>query len=239
MMDLEALARLYERLGASGGFIDTLLSAADTPPVLDRLVCLRHDMDGNEAVLEQSLEMAKWEADRNLRSTYFVLHSEPYYREGEEIAPKVIDTLRRIESFGHDVGLHIDVFQSALRDGRRPEDVLAYELTTLRAHGFEVAGCAAHGSMWARACGLVGYEVFSEWDQGGLRTFTGEVDGMPCQVRLNPLPLAHFGLAYEAYRLPRTAYISDNGGQWNVDIEAFELPESGMTQILTHPCWWF
>ena len=42
----------------------------------ERLVALRHDLDHD---VEQAVRMARWEADRGWRSTYFVLHTEWYW----------------------------------------------------------------------------------------------------------------------------------------------------------------
>lgn len=63
---------------------------------------LRHDVDGS---LVMACTLAELEAERGVRSTYFVMLRSPLYnvlsRQGQA-------DLRRLTSFGHDIGLHFD-----------------------------------------------------------------------------------------------------------------------------------
>ena len=42
------------------------------------VIGLRHDVD-NE--IDSSVAFAQWEADRGYRSTYYILHSAPYWQD--------------------------------------------------------------------------------------------------------------------------------------------------------------
>jgi hypothetical protein len=69
---------------------------------------LRHDIDMS---LAAALEMAEFEASRDISATYFVLLRSPLYNL---LTEENTDFLRRILELGHDVGLHFD---AALYEG--------------------------------------------------------------------------------------------------------------------------
>src|SRR4051794_23504742 len=65
------------------------------------LVGLRHDVDHD---LDLALEMAFWEAEAGCRSSYFVLHTAPYWQD-----PRLLEKCLQIQDFGHEVGLHLNL----------------------------------------------------------------------------------------------------------------------------------
>jgi hypothetical protein len=69
---------------------------------------LRHDIDMS---LEAALEMAEFEALRDVSATYFVLMRSPLYNL---LTEENMNFLRQILALGHDVGLHFD---AALYEG--------------------------------------------------------------------------------------------------------------------------
>ena len=69
---------------------------------------LRHDIDMS---LEAALEMAEFEALRDVSATYFVLMRSPLYNL---LTEENTNFLRQILALGHDVGLHFD---AALYEG--------------------------------------------------------------------------------------------------------------------------
>lgn len=79
------------------GFCD-YHSYEDTP----RCVILRHDIDFSP---EQAVRLAELEAAEGVRSTWFVLLRTAFYNPASKTAG---DALRRILSFGHEIGLHFD-----------------------------------------------------------------------------------------------------------------------------------
>jgi peptidoglycan/xylan/chitin deacetylase (PgdA/CDA1 family) len=74
-------------------------------PVPDRTVVLRHDVDWSP---ERARRMARIEADRGVRATYFLLVSAPLYNVR---ADRVRAALDEIESLGHSVGVHFSTHE--------------------------------------------------------------------------------------------------------------------------------
>ncbi len=176
------------------------------------VIVLRHDIDAN---LEKAVAFAEWEHERGYRSSYFALHTAGYFRD----KPALYDALAHIESLGHEVGLHHDALSVVCERYSDPEvwwdaavDVLRLELGELRAAGFDVVGCCAHGG----SCSRHGISNLDLWGHV-------EMDGL--------------GLEYEAYFLQRKAgvNISDNHGSWR---GALALVPGRQLHALAHPQHW-
>lgn len=73
---------------------------ADSRP--SKSVIHRHDVDYSP---RKAMEMARIEAERGVRATYFVLVSSLFYNV---LDPDVREALEEIESLGHRIGLHFD-----------------------------------------------------------------------------------------------------------------------------------
>ena len=61
------------------------------------------------------------------------------------------------------------------------------------------------------------------------------------QIKLDPWPLATFGLDYDSNWLPRRFYVSDSGGEWNKawdEVEREAWGDEGQLHMLIHPDWW-
>lgn len=196
---------------------------------------LRHDVDNT---LDPCVQLARWEADRGYRATYFVLHHAPYW--ADEYALRT--TLDTIADLGHEIGLHANGLAVALQTGVDQHTILWDALERLRGFGHQVVGVAAHGDPLCHAARFVNDEQFSECR----RPEMGEPDRVlshgNVQVRIQPRPLADFGLEYDSYRVGRRAlYLSDSGGQWNTPVadvaEAFPAAD-GQLHMLVHNCWW-
>ena len=71
--DLVALDGLLEQATAVVTMAEIHAGVSDP-----RIIGLRHDVDN---VIEPAVEFALWEAERGYRSTYFVLHSAPYWQD--------------------------------------------------------------------------------------------------------------------------------------------------------------
>lgn len=183
-------------------------------------IYLRHDIDHN---IEHAVAFAEWEAAQGIRASYYVLHSEWYYRDEAMLRRG----MERLVELGHEVGLHQDAVAEAWRRGIRTPldgsvlpagdcsvaaDIVREELARLRGWGFEIVGSAMHGSPLWKSNGITNAFL---WAAG-----------------YTP---ADFGLEYEAYHLHRSAdrYISDNRGIWSEPLRV-----DGQTHILTHPCHW-
>ena len=68
----------------------------------ERHLVLRHDVDFD---LEAAAKMAEFEADRDIRATYFVMLRTDFYNVFSKAAELA---LKRITASGHEIGLHFD-----------------------------------------------------------------------------------------------------------------------------------
>ena len=97
---------------------------------------LRHDVDFSP---EAACRMAQLEANLDIKATYFILLSPPYYNL---LSEKYVDFPRRLIEMGHEIGLHYDVhaMEKACRGGalidvlRREIDVLSPTLREWKSH---------------------------------------------------------------------------------------------------------
>jgi hypothetical protein len=187
-------------------------------------MALRHDMDSR---LDSALGLAKLEAVRGLRATYFVLHTAPYW-DDVDLGPRV----RRLQELGHEVGFHNDLLTVERVHGGAARTALEEALARLRGAGIEVTGSAAHGSPWCHRLGYHNNYVFAGWDE--------PQPGFPSRDVREKLDPAEFGLEYEAYHVPRDVYFSDSSfvdGR-RVHPAHLELEAGRRTIVLVHPCHW-
>lgn len=177
---------------------------------------LRHDVDAGHA-LATAVRIAEWEADRGYRSTFFVLHTSPYWG-----APGFEDSLDRIASFGHEIGIHTNALAESLRTGRDPDVILEEAIDTLRNMGFPVRGAVGHGDPFCNRNAGPGELWFANDEHFDVcrRPDYGEPDRVITRgnksLKLSPRPLSDFGLEYEALwsAHPFAFRISDSGGRW-------------------------
>jgi len=169
-------------------------------------ICIRHDVDYS---LDHAVKFARWENDRGIHSTYFVLHTAYYYRDRD----KLHEQMGLLETYGHEVGLHLDAVNQSVVENHPHYDaaaiILKVELAELRNAGFDIVGSAAHGGI------RTDLELFTE-------RFT----------------LDDFGLQYEAYDLQHKLnvnYISDNRGMWRAPL--VKNPDK-ITVMSIHPEHW-
>jgi hypothetical protein len=185
---------------------------------------LRHDVDSR---LESALELAELEAARGLRATYFVLHTAPYWDEGD-----LVPRLRRLQELGHEIGFHNDLVTVERVHGGDARTALEESLARLREAGIEVTGSAAHGSPWCHRLGFHNNYVFAGWDE--------PQPGFPSRDVPERLDPAEFGLEYEAYHVPHDAYFSDSSfvGGRRAHPGDFPLEPGRRTILLVHPDHW-
>ena len=194
-----------------------------------RRLWIRHDVDDQ---IDRAWAMANEEVLRGYRSVYFFLNTAPYFRWGA-----FLDMARDFALIGHTIGLHNNTVTAAykMNDPKLAEKILARDLAYLRQAG-DVFITASHGDVWNRHHNVLNYEMFTECRRKGV---------FPHK------PLAHYGLKYEAYYTPHTAYLGDSGGRWSgfngtgerhTDpvslIQKFNSQQAGIMQLLIHPQWW-
>lgn len=209
------------------------------------VIGLRHDLDAGHA-LATAVRMAEWEAARGYRSTYYVLHTSPYWG-----TPGFRASLERIACLGHEIGIHTNALAEALRTGRDPDTILQDAINTLRGFGFPVRGVAGHGDPFCNRARAPGEITFANDEQfvECARPKEGEPDRLitrgRVQLKLRPRPLADFGLDYEAIvlGLPQPFRFSDSGGKWltpgfDETVDLFAAETDLQLHLLIHPDWW-
>lgn len=206
---------------------------------------LRHDVDDNPGALEAAVKLARWEAERGYRSTYYLLHSAPYWTDG-----RLQPAAEAIALLGHEIGLHANGLAEAIRTKRDQHEILEDALATLRGFGLKVSGVVGHGDPLCPKFDFANDEQFVECARPNLGAPDREVGG----VQIQPRTLASFGLDYESVRLERALYNTDSGGKWYAPwqetVAAFEATlQAGPAQVagtralgqlhlLVHPDWW-
>ncbi len=130
------------------------------PSATGRLrLAIRHDIDSDVVA---ALEQARIEHAFGIRTSYYVLHTAPYYGfmdNGVFYRHKCMaEIYRRIQELGHEIGLHTDplmMYQDWKVDGAA---AVVEELAWLRANGLNVSGTLAHNSIGAY--GASSYSIF-------------------------------------------------------------------------------
>jgi hypothetical protein len=198
------------------------------------IVGMRHDVDNK---IKPAVAFAAWEADHGYRSTYYILHTAPYWSDKELLR----SSLAQIAEFGHEIGLHNNAIAAAVATGRDPREILEEALDELRGYGYDVRSTVAHGdSLCYGEDGNVRFvndELFVECARPQLGPPDREVAG----VKIQPIPLAALGFDFDANWVGRGKYLSDSGGCWSnpgFDDTAAGFPFDGQLHMLVHPCWW-
>jgi hypothetical protein len=225
------LAALNRRLLCSATAVVPMREVADGTTD-SGMIGLRHDCDN---VIEPAVAFAEWEADHGYTATYFVLHTAPYWQNESRLR----GSLERIAALGHEIGIHNNAVAEASETGGDPVEILAAATDQLRGWGFEIRGTVAHGDPRCYTNGTVRFvndELFSECARPGFG-FASRPAG---RGHIEPVPLATFGLEYDANWLPRAEYLSDSGGAWSrpFDEVADGFPFPGQLHMLVHPDWW-
>lgn len=246
-------ARLLSRASAVVAMREVQHPESHDPSVIG----LRHDCDAGHS-LATAVKMARWEAERSYRSTFFILHTSPYWQ-----APGFREMLDEIAGYGHEIGIHADSLAEALRTGGDPDLILEEAIATLRGYGFEIRGVAGHGNPMCnrdRGPGEITFandEQFIECARPGEGPPDRLITRGSISLKLRPRPLADFGLEYEALKAayPLPFRCSDSGGRWlrpgfEETVEEFDrslaaagvLPEKTQDprqlHLLLHPDWW-
>lgn len=218
---------------------------------------LRHDVDAGHA-LATAVRIAGWEAERGYRSTYFILHTSPYWQ-----APGFQEALDEIANHGHEIGIHTNALAESLRTGIDPDVILEEAILTLRDMGFPVRGVVGHGDPFCNREAAEGEAWFANDEQFDLcrRPDYGKPNRTVTRgnrsLTLRPRPLADFGLEYEALwsAHPFAFRISDSGGKWlnpgwdetvvrweneRLCFPSVTAPTNHVRQlhVLWHPDWW-
>lgn len=173
-------------------------------------IVLRHDIDNS---LEYAVEIAKIEAQLNIRSYYFVLLRTSFYNLFSGRNELLV---REIVNHGHVLGLHFDVsfyFPSDLELDNIQPDILADKVN--------------------KEC-----EVLENFFQTKINHISFH---RPIKNLLNHKGnIAKRISTYNEKYFSEIGYCSDSGGNWKygtpLDHECIKSKKA--IQLLTHPIWW-
>ncbi len=215
-----------------------------------RYVILRHDLDRH---MEGVLEMAGIENNMNIKSTYFPLHTSPYF----DYSTKFFDLWKKVKELGHEIGIHNDFLWEYIINKKRKislNKIIEKPIKRFRLNGFNIYGTSSHGNS----------ELFSKYNLRNFDVFKecGEINN----YLFNQLSFKDYELEYEAYYIGHNYYLTDTMGYFlaleltpditpgrtpivglveqgkNIGlkrvIEEFNSLEKGLLQILVHvPRW--
>lgn len=103
----------------------------------ERCVILRHDIDNS---IEKALTIAGVENEKGVKSTFFVLLRTDFYNPASK---KGLAGLKKIQAFGHEIGLHFDemayegldeVGDAIKHEANILSDILGTPITTVSMH---------------------------------------------------------------------------------------------------------
>jgi hypothetical protein len=196
--DYDTYWRLLDRLSSDRAPIRMAdLLTAEWP---ERFFILRHDVDYSPSA---ALELARQEADRGIRATYFILLQNFYYNP---LAPDWASFPGSLSDLGHEVGLHYDARALTCFPLAEAQEILRGEAALLgRISGFSVRSLAPHqpalgpadrflelegfvNAMDARFCVDIPYYSDScrAWRDETWAALTGETPGR-FQLGLHPI----------------------------------------------------
>lgn len=202
----------------SYAYFDRLLDAAaaafsirrvmDGPDALGgatRTLLLRHDVDLD---LAAAVRMGEIESRRGSASTYMVMTTSPLYRLED---PGSRARLRELQAMGHEIALHFDFPDPAMR-ATPPSPAAVAPLVDAAAGRIEQLIAAPVRSVSF-------HRPLPEFLRGPLR-IAGRVN------------------AYARELMER--YISDSAGRWREGepLPMLAEPTTNLMQLLTHPIWW-
>lgn len=207
----------------------------------DRVIGLRHDIDDNMPVARN---MAYLECQLGVNSTYFLLTSHPYYKNGKLFA-NFFHQLR------HEVGIHYDILTIVTQLNYNVHKHLIAVLAQLAKMGIKVWGVSAHGSAMASKNNFKGWEYFYDYTEEDkpivlMNQETGDKKTLVMGIH----PLAEYGLLYDAIKLDKVNYISDSHGVLRINRDLKKTPNTeedlinfiengeGKTMMLFHPQYW-
>jgi hypothetical protein len=211
------------------------------------IIGLRHDVDVD---LNVAYQFSQVETDLGFRSTYFILHSAPYYLENpnnmEVHTNKIIPILKSMQNDKHfEIGWHNDLVTLQVVYNINPVTFLHDELNWLRSNGIKIYGTASHGSTYCKTYHYLNYYFFEECTFPVVTTYVNNItvpkDGKSITILKGKL--ADFNLQYEAYFLNNNKAFSDatitNGIRWNIGMLDLGLLQPGdRAIILLHPIHW-
>jgi hypothetical protein len=211
------------------------------------VIGLRHDVDND---LDIAYKFSEVEYKLGFRSTYFILHTAPYYLANpnnmEVHTDKIIPILKTMQDEKHfEIGWHNDLVTMQVVYNINPVVFLTQELNWLRSNGIRIEGTASHGSNYCKVYHYLNYYFFEECTYPVVPNYNNNIT-VPVGSKTITLikgKLNDFGLKYEAYFLNNNKAFSDatitNGIRWNIGmLDLSQLQAGDRAVILLHPIHW-
>jgi len=247
--------QLMKELSDSSHYVVVPLRDFDSTISDERIVVgLRHDIDHD---LEGALKMAEIERRYGLKSSYYVLHTAPYYgitgKGFAEHNETILPVLHKIQDMGHEIGFHNDLITLQVVYGINSTKYLHDELTWLRSNGINVTGTVAHGGYYRSKYGYQNYYFWARHTDRPVEKFYNaskiksynvskvHVENITHIIKTHSLE--EYKLSYEGYFM-KTSYVyyRDSCGRWWYAGDPFhELKhhkKGDRMIILTHPVHW-
>jgi hypothetical protein len=211
------------------------------------VIGLRHDVDLD---LNLAYKFSETESSLGVRSTYFILHTAPYYLAEKNNmrvhSSAIIPILKDMQDNRHfEIGWHNDLVTLQAVYNIDPVSFLHNELAWLRSNGLIIKGTASHGSPYCYTYKYLNYYFFDECDSPAVGQFINTYS-LPLTTGIVPMKkgkLSDFNLNYEAYFLNFNKAFSDatvtNNIRWNIGmLDLNQLHPGDRVSILIHPIHW-
>lgn len=211
------------------------------------VIGLRHDVDID---LNKALQFSATESELGFRSTYYILHTAPYYLDSygnmsvhsETILP-VLKEMQNVKHF--EIGWHNDLVTLQAVYNIDPVAFLHNELAWLRGNGIHIYGSASHGSPYCHDYKYLNFYFFEECTYPVVDPYYNNLN-LSVGGKIVPMKkgkFIDFNLEYEAYFLNNNKYFSDakitNGVRWNIGmLDISNLQAGDRVIILLHPVHW-
>jgi len=211
------------------------------------IIGLRHDVDID---LNVAYSFSQIEYGLGFRSTYFILHTAPYYLANPNNMAihtnNIIPVLKKMQDERHfEIGWHNDLVTLQVIYNINPVTFLHSELNWLRSNGLTIVGTAAHGSNYCKTYHYMNFYFFTEFTYPIVpgRENNVIVPKENKNITLIKGKMADFDLKYEAYFLNNNKAFSDatitGGIRWNIGmLDLNQLQAGDRVIILLHPIHW-
>lgn len=211
------------------------------------VIGLRHDVDID---LDVAYQFSQIESNLGFRSTYFILHTAPYYLANSNNMAihtnNIIPVLKKMQNERHfEIGWHNDLVTLQVIYNINPATFLHNELNWLRSNGISIVGTAAHGSNYCKIYHYMNFYFFVDCTYpivpGRENNIIVPKDNK--NITLIKGSLSDFDLKYEAYFLNNNKAFSDatitGGIRWNIGmLDLTQLQAGDRVIILLHPIHW-
>lgn len=211
------------------------------------VIGLRHDIDND---LNIAYQFSETESKLGFRSSYFILHTAPYYLANPNNMAihnqNIIPILKTMQDDKHfEIGWHNDLVTLQLIYNINPVAFLHNELNWLRSNGINIIGTAAHGSNYCKVYYYMNFYFFEEFTYPVVpnREYNITVPIGGKNIDIMKGKLSDFDLEYEAYFLNNNKAFSDatitNGVRWDIGmLDLNQLQAGDRVIILLHPIHW-